>query len=147
MFNCAVKIISWFLLVVDSLAPKCPNQTEKLKTRMLSISHQDKMLAITSKVDICTKRCTSCSRCIFNSNLSHQEVERDGGDDIKSKQSCEMANWRSSRHHWMFFKTPGDISIHFYSINTGNTGGQTIKTGVLNQAVMFFSPYPRGCCV
>lgn len=55
MFNCAVKIISWFLLVVDSLAPKCPNQTEKLKTRMLSISHQDKMLAITSKVDICTK--------------------------------------------------------------------------------------------
>lgn len=96
MFNCAVKIISWFLLVVDSLAPKCPNQTEKLKTRMLSISHQDKMLAITSKVDICTKRCTSCSRCIFNSNLSHQEVERDDGDDIKSKQSCEMANWRSS---------------------------------------------------
>lgn len=55
VFNCAVKIISWFLLVVDSLAPKCPNQTEKLKTRMLSISHQDKMLAITSKVDICTK--------------------------------------------------------------------------------------------
>lgn len=96
MFNCAVKIISWFLLVVDSLAPKCPNQTEILKTRMLSISHQDKMLAITSKVDICTKRCTSCSRCIFNSNLSHQEVEGDDGDDIKSKQSCEMDNGRSS---------------------------------------------------
>lgn len=96
MFNCAVKIISWFLLEDDRLAPKCPNQTEILKTRMLSISHQDKMLAITSKVDICTKRCTSCSRCIFNSNLSHQEVEGDDGDDIKSKQSCEMANGRKS---------------------------------------------------
>lgn len=96
MIICAVKIISWFLLEDDRLAPKWPNHSEKLKTRMLSISHQDKMLAITSKVDICTKRCTSCSRCIFNSNLSHQEVERDDGDDTKSKQSCEMANWRSS---------------------------------------------------